>query len=357
MIDKKIYINSEKYMSNDQYLKIIGQLSSIQSSPKLFPFSLDIQNNKIDFVEMEKSHYKQSFFIMSPGKGPGYLKSKSSFSMKFDDIVDIFREIEFVNNSAIIFNHGFCCGTLLSRLLEESFNVLSLKEPPLLHTLKHHLENNKNDTTIKNTIFCLHNRSFSKKQRVLWKPSDYAFDLIEHTEPLNIPSIYLYSPLREYIASCSKEKRDQWIKNRANFEKILNYLEISNIKIDITKTANQAMLYWLYFAKKFTHFSSKSNNLFALNSRDLLNNPSVIGVVGKHLKLNKKINIFEKSRIKKLLNTYAKTDNYVFNKDIRAEQLDKIIKDNQSDIDDAEKVAEEVLKKDIGNFRFDKEII
>ena len=71
----------------------------------------------------------------------------------------------------------------------------------------------------------------------------------------------------------------------------------------------------------------------------------------------KKINIFEKSRIKKLLNTYAKTDNYVFNKDIRAEQLDKIIKDNQSDIDDAEKVAEEVLKKDIGNFRFDKELI
>ena len=41
--------------------------------------------------------------------------------------------------------------------------------------------------------------------------------------------------------------------------------------------------------KKFTHFSSKSNNLFALNSRDLLNNPSVIGVVGKQLKLNKKI--------------------------------------------------------------------
>ena len=43
MIDKKIYINSEKYMSNDQYLKIIGQLNSIQSSPKLFPFSLDIK--------------------------------------------------------------------------------------------------------------------------------------------------------------------------------------------------------------------------------------------------------------------------------------------------------------------------
>tara|TARA_Y100001935_G_C17288512_1_gene501842 strand:+ start:929 stop:2002 length:1074 start_codon:yes stop_codon:yes gene_type:complete len=357
MINKKIYINSEKFTSDDQYSKIISQLESIQDSPKLFPFSLDIQNNKIDFVEMDRSHYKKSFFIMSPGKGPGYLKSKSSFSMKFDDIVDIFKEIKFVNNSAIIFNHGFCCGTLLTRLLEESFNVLSLKEPPLLHTLKHHLENNKNDITIKNTIFCLHNRSFSKKQRVLWKPSDYAFDLIEHTEPLNIPSIYLYSPLREYIASCSKEKRDQWIKNRANFEKILNYLEISNIKIDITKTANQAMLYWLYFAKKFIHFSSRSNNLFAINSKDLLDNPTVITVVGKHLKLNRKINIFEKFRTKKILNTYAKTDNYVFNKDIRAEQLNKIINDNQSDINDAEKIAEEVLKRDIRNFRFEKELI
>ena len=79
MIDKKIYINSEKYMSNDQYLKIIGQLSSIQSLPKLFPFSLDIQNNKIDFVEMEKSHYKQSFFIMS--QEGSVLKKQSSFSI------------------------------------------------------------------------------------------------------------------------------------------------------------------------------------------------------------------------------------------------------------------------------------
>ena len=51
--------------------------------------------------------------------------------------------MSYKNKSAIIYNHGFCCGTLLSRLLEESFNILSLKEPPLINTLKHHLDNNK----------------------------------------------------------------------------------------------------------------------------------------------------------------------------------------------------------------------
>ena len=305
---------------------------------------------------MNKTHYRKSFFILAPGKGPGHLKSDFSFSLNFSDIKNIFKDMHYENKSAIIYNHGFCCGTLLSRLLEESFDVLSLKEPPLINTLKHHLDNNDNAEDIKNTIFCLHNRIFSNRQRVLWKPSDYAFDLIKHTELLSIPSVYLYSPLREYIASCSKEKRTEWIKNRADYKKILNHFNLSEDDIDITKTANQAMLYWCYFAKKFNYFSSKGNNIIALNSETLLDNHKIIYRLGKHLKLNKRFNFFKHRNIDKLLNTYSKTDDYQFNKEIRSDLIKKIIQNNKKDIIEAEFVAEEILGINIKGFKFENEI-
>ncbi len=352
-----IIIDMSTNLPNQDRKNISKLLKTIKTSPNLFPYELDIEKNKINFVKMNKAHYKKSFFILAPGKGPGHLKSDFSFSLNFEDIKNIFKDMTYKNKSAIIYNHGFCCGTLLSRLVEESFNVLSLKEPPLINTLKHHLDNNKNGIDIKNTIFCLHNRSYNKNQRVLWKPSDYAFDLIEHTELLSIPSIYLYSPLREYIASCSKEKRTEWIKNRADYRKILNEFNLSEDYVDISKTANQAMLYWCYFAKKFKFYSSQNENITALNSVTLLKDHKIIYKVGKHLKLNKKFNFFKKRNINKLLNTYSKTDDYEFNKNIRSDLLNRIIKNNKKDIIKAELLAEEILQMNIRNFKFENEIL
>jgi hypothetical protein len=352
-----INIDMSTNIPNQDRKNISRLLKTIKTSPSLFPYELDIEKNKINFVKMDKAHYKKSFFILAPGKGPGHLKSDFSFSLNFDDIKNIFKDMLYENRSAIIYNHGFCCGTLLSRLIEESFNVLSLKEPPLVNTLKHYLDNNKNAEDVKNTIFCLHNRTFNTRQRVLWKPSDYAFDLIKHTELLSIPSIYLYSPLREYIASCSKEKRTQWIQNRADYRKILKEFNLSENNIDISKTANQAMLYWCYFAKKFKFYSSKKGNIIALNSVTLLNNHKITNKVGKHLKLNKKVNIFKQRNINKLLNTYSKTDDYEFNKNIRSDLLNKIIKNNKKDIINAELLAEEILEMNIRDFKFENEII
>ena len=56
-----------------------------------------------------------------------------------------------------------------------------------------------------------------------------------------------------------------------------------------------------------------SNNILALNSNNLLNNPHIVDKVGAHLKLKKKFNIFKRTNIKKLLTTYSKTDDYKFN--------------------------------------------
>tara|TARA_Y100000385_G_scaffold211121_2_gene219086 strand:+ start:145 stop:1212 length:1068 start_codon:yes stop_codon:yes gene_type:complete len=354
MLHTEIHIQKISDLNiSDKHLEYA--IKKLRNSPELFPYQINFTKKTIHFVQMDKQAYKNSFFILSPGNGPGFLKGKNPISIELSEIVKIFKGKPYINKSAIIYNHGFCCSTLLSRLLEESHKIISLKEPPVLNTLKHFLENN-DEIDIKETIFGLHNRTFNNNQKALWKPSDYAFDLIDETQKLNIPSIFLYSPLREYIASCSKDKRREWIKNRADYLKICTYLNIDLSEIDIQKTSIQATLYWCNFAKKFIFHSKNSGNLAALSSSTLLNNPQITDAVGKHLGLNKKLNIFKKRNVKKLLSTYVKTDNYEFNADIRNQQLSKIIQNNINDIEESEELASQIMNKSIQKFQFDNEI-
>lgn len=355
MLNTEIYIQKISNLNiGDKALE--NAVKKLRDSPELFPFQIDFTKKTIHFIQMDKKAYKNSFFILSPGDGPGFLKGKNPISIKLSEIINTFKSKKpFLNKSAIIYNHGFCCSTLLTRLLEESHKIISLKEPPLLNALKHFLENN-DAIDIKETIFSLHNRTFFHNEKVLWKPSDYAFDLIDETQKLNIPSILLYSPLREYIASCSKDKRREWIKNRANYVKICASFNMDLSEIDIQKTSIQATLYWCNFAKKFIFHSNNSKNLAALSSSTLLNNPDITDAVGKHLGLNKKFNIFKKRNVRKLLSTYVKTDNYEFNADIRNQQLSKIIQNNIYDIEEAEELASQIMSKSMQNFQFDNEI-
>jgi len=355
MLNTEIHIQKISNLNiGDKALE--NAVKKLRDSPELFPFQIDFTKKTIHFIQMDKKAYKNSFFILSPGDGPGFLKGKNPISIKLSEIINTFKSKKpFLNKSAIIYNHGFCCSTLLTRLLEESHKIISLKEPPLLNALKHFLENN-DAIDIKETIFSLHNRTFFHNEKVLWKPSDYAFDLIDETQKLNIPSILLYSPLREYIASCSKDKRREWIKNRANYVKICASFNMDLSEIDIQKTSIQATLYWCNFAKKFIFHSNNSKNLAALSSSTLLNNPDITDAVGKHLGLNKKFNIFKKRNVRKLLSTYVKTDNYEFNADIRNQQLSKIIQNNIYDIEEAEELASQIMSKSMQNFQFDNEI-
>ena len=355
MLNTEIHIQKISNLNiGDKALE--NAVKKLRDSPELFPFQIDFTKKTIHFVQMDKQAYKNSFFILLPGDGPGFLKGKNPISIELSEIIDTFKsEKPFLNKSAIIYNHGFCCSTLLARLLEESHKIISLKEPPLLNALKHFLENN-DAIDIKETILSLHNRTFDNNEKALWKPSDYAFDLIDETQELNIPSILLYSPLREYIASCLKDKRREWIKNRANYVKICASFNMDLSEIDIQKTSIQATLYWCNFAKKFIFHSNNSKNLAALSSSTLLNNPDITDAVGKHLELNKKLNIFKKRNVRKLLSTYVKTDNYEFNADIRNQQLSKIIQSNIYDIEEAEELASQIVNKSMRDFQFDNEV-
>ena len=136
MLENSFHINNVKNFENDEGKHIRKLIDKIQTSPDLFPYKIDIVSNKIFFVVMDKKKYKKSFFVLSPGTEPGYLQGGLAFSVNLSEIQRIFEKHKSKNRSAIIFNHGFCCSTLLSRLIEESFDVLALKEPPLLHDLK-----------------------------------------------------------------------------------------------------------------------------------------------------------------------------------------------------------------------------
>ena len=359
MLENSFHINNIENFNNGKDKHIRKLIEKIQTSPDLFPYKMDITNNKIFFVEMDKQKYKKSFFVLSPGPAPGYLQGGLAFSANLSEIQHIFEKHKSNNNSAIIFNHGFCCSTLLCRLIEESFDVLALKEPPLLHDLKALLKKNENHE-LTNIIFSIHNRTYSKKQKVLLKPSDYAFDLVSESEKRKIPSIYLYSPLKEYIASCIKGERVNWINNRfiaADPEKITNFLGPSSSNQDHSKPIIQATLYWCYFAKRFQQVSSKTSNLRAINSSTLLANPSITYRVGSHLNLKRRFNLFEKRNRYKLLNTYVKTDAYSFNATDRKNLLKDVMDKNKEGIKYAESLAEKILNQGIINFKFENEIL
>tara|TARA_X000001036_G_C20673140_1_gene803189 strand:+ start:1645 stop:2730 length:1086 start_codon:yes stop_codon:yes gene_type:complete len=359
MLENSFHINNLNDFDHVDHQRIKKLIENIQTSPNLFPYKVDIENNKIFFVEMDEKKYKKSFFVLSPGTEPGYLQGDLAFSANLSEIQNIFNNYSSKNKTAMIYNHGFCCSTLLCRLIEESFEVLSLKEPPLLHDLKSLLQINANHP-LKNTIFLIHNRSYAKNQKVLVKPSDYAFDLISESEKRDIPSIYLYSPLNEYIASCIKGERIHWIKNRfmaAGPDKINNYLGSNSLNQDHSKPIIQATMYWCYFAKQFLQVSSNESNVVAINSSTLLKNPSITYQIGSHLNLQRRFNIFERRNRKKLLNTYAKTDAYLFNAADRKNLLKEVIDENQDEIKYAESLAESILEMEVKNFRFDNEII
>ena len=357
MLKNEFHINDINDLEDKNLQSIIQKIKKITVSPDFFPYRIDFDSNKIYFVIMNHKNYKKSFFILSPGEGPGYLQSAYSISLNLSDVISIFKSCNYLNKSVILYNHGFCCSTLLCRLLEESFSLLSLKEPPALHDLKSFLQNNTNDD-LKHAIFSLHNRSYKSSQNILWKPSDYAFDLITETNSKSIPSLYLYSPLREYIASCSKGKRVDWIKNRfiaANPDKIIKYLGPLSENKDLSKTSVQASLYWCYFAKKFNDFSL-NGNIVALNSRTLLKKPNIVYKLGNHFNLKRRFNIFERKNINKLLNTYVKTDAYDFNASDREKMLSEIINSNIDEILEAEKMVGDILDTDMKDFVFEKEI-
>ena len=112
MLVNNVHINDLKELQNSKYKAINNLVSDITSSPNLFPYKLDIQNKRIFFAKMNEKLYKKSFFILSPGEGPGFLRSEYTFSMNFDLIKNIFKNHAYKNNSSIIYNHGFCCSTL-----------------------------------------------------------------------------------------------------------------------------------------------------------------------------------------------------------------------------------------------------
>ena len=166
-LESKFHINNINDF-NDRNLRYVKKdLRNIKHSPNLFPYKIDIEKNKIYFVKMNKKKYKESFFVLSPGEGPGYLKGKYCFSINLSELNKIFSVNEPINNTAIIYNHGFCCSTLFCRIFEEYFNILSLKEPPLLPQISNSIKENIENNNLSNIILYLHSRTYSNKQSVL----------------------------------------------------------------------------------------------------------------------------------------------------------------------------------------------
>ena len=90
MLNTEIHIQKISNLNiGDKALE--NAVKKLRDSPELFPFQIDFTKKTIHFVQMDKQAYKNSFFILLPGDGPGFLKGKNPISIELSEIIDTFK--------------------------------------------------------------------------------------------------------------------------------------------------------------------------------------------------------------------------------------------------------------------------
>jgi hypothetical protein len=297
------------------------------NSPEYLPIEFDYPSNQVKIAKMNESDYQKSIFILSKGEGRGFLHYQDIFEYSLSEFLS--QNSQDRKEPYFIFHHGFCCSTLLSRLIEGRFQTLSLREPPGINWATHFKKNSSDWTKEKQDLFLglkyLHGRTFTSNQRAIVKCSDYVSYQLTDFLNQNTKSIFLYSNLEEFIASCSKEQRDIWIANRANYEELKNSLGYQN-EIDINDTPTQATLYWCMQIAKFLE-NPYPGNSFSLNMTRIFSERNLMKTIGDFFKLKERY-LFSKNRnLNEIMSSYSKTGDYDYSFEKRMSIINKILQD------------------------------
>jgi len=145
------------------------------SSPAYLPIDINLAKNRVSIAKLEESDYQKSIFILSKGQGKGSLHFQDIQTLELSSfLADNANEIK---EPYFIFHHGFCCSTLISRLIEARFQTLSLREPPAINWATTFKKNTypwtEDNEIIFRKIIDIHGRTFRSQQRAIIKCSDY----------------------------------------------------------------------------------------------------------------------------------------------------------------------------------------
>jgi len=313
------------------------------SSPTYLPIDINLAKNRVSIAKLEESDYQKSIFILSRGQGKGSLHFQDIQNLELSSfLADNANEIK---EPYFIFHHGFCCSTLISRLIEARFQTLSLREPPVINWATSFKKNTypwtEDNEIIFRKIIDIHGRTFRSQQRAIIKCSDYVtYCLSDFIRPTT-KTIFLYSDLSEYLGSCSKEKRDQWIANRGDFSTMKEYLGYQKC-LDLDDTPTQATLYWCFQIAKFLE-NPYSENARSLNMNRIFSEKNLIKSLGNFFGLKEKYIFFRNRKQKTIRSSYSKTGDYEFSYSHRKKIISDTLKEKQIQTKWFENLALEIL--------------
>lgn len=188
---------------------IRDQMVSFVSDPNNFLFSMDLQKGLFKFVATTRSELSALSFLDYRTLG----QNKKKDVIPAPQIIQALHSAKFhqkSNRANYLFHSSFCCSTLVARCLDLPGKNLSLKEPHALLGLAAFKRLSANfdpaDPNWKNlrdiTLYLL-SRSFHKGEKILFKPSNGANNLLP--EILDCPQtervLILYDDLESFLIS------------------------------------------------------------------------------------------------------------------------------------------------------------
>ena len=177
---------------------IAALLPNLGRSPALYPQKLDLETRRIFFVRMMEMSYRAASFLddrmLSP-RNPGAWIALPDVEAVLDAGADA-KPLHF------IFHAGHVGSTLLSRLLDETGDVLPLREPLPLRTLADAFDTGHANADLE-TFLRLWSRGYAATRAVVLKATSNAARIgghLLHARPL-ANAVYLNLPAENYLAA------------------------------------------------------------------------------------------------------------------------------------------------------------
>ncbi|HEX4534193.1 MAG TPA: hypothetical protein VH000_08170 [Rhizomicrobium sp.] len=186
------------FMSDKTATEIAALLPGLARAPTLYAQRLDLEARRVFFVRMMEMSYRTASFLddrmLSP-RNPGAWIALADVETALDGGTHA-KPLHF------IFHAGHVGSTLLSRVLDETGQVLSLREPLPLRTLADRFDHDHANADLE-TFLKLWSRGFASTRAVVLKATSNTARLghhLLHARP-DTRAVYLNLPAETYLAT------------------------------------------------------------------------------------------------------------------------------------------------------------
>lgn len=273
-------------------MSLENPFSDLFTSPRMYPWRIDLISGSALFVEMNEASYRSSRFLDHRIVRPeslaievGIDKLLAKFKTEKNDLPN--------KTMSVIFHTGYCGSTLLSRCIEETSPSIVLREPDPLKSLAlqkselaRDIERQQEWDQLMRLLVFLWSRTFSPEQRPVVKSTSFCINLMPDLLRLDsrYRAIFLYSPLKEFLLSTVKdplrsEEARFKLQVSAPFTKSLFDKLGPTLEVDQLSDMQAVALLWCAYVGQYVDLIEKgeySDQIRAIDFNQLLSQPVVI---------------------------------------------------------------------------------